>query len=131
MRIRTPGGGIVHRRETHLGTEVDASELLEQLRRATLLDRRGPVHHEVLAQAGRTDLAALEGHRHPWVAADVVQLALMRVEVSGEQIVAVDRHPDAGHLRSPPFPDGDEVAERSGTDQLLGAGGEGHTGGGV
>src|SRR3954451_4459961 len=76
-------GRVVHRRETHLRTEVDVGELLEQFRRAALFDRRRAVHDGVLAQPGRLDLSALERNGHARVTPDVPDLLLGRVEVSG------------------------------------------------
>jgi hypothetical protein len=86
-------------------------QLLEQLGRAALLDHGGAVGDEVLAQAGRPDLGALEGEGHPRVAPDVPDLELVRVEMRREQVVALDRHPDDGHVRRAVAADRGEVAE--------------------
>jgi hypothetical protein len=85
---------------------------LEQLRRPALLDRRRAVDDEVLEQAGRADRAALERERDARVAADVLELALVRVQVRGEQVVAVDRDPDQRDLGSAARADRREMAER-------------------
>src|SRR3954468_23804643 len=58
------GRWVVHRREAHLGAEVDVRQFLQQLRRAAFLDRRRPAYYCVLPQPRRLDLAALERQDH-------------------------------------------------------------------
>src|SRR5664279_3704647 len=45
-----------------------------------------------------------------------------------KQVLAVDRHPDAAHVGGAVAAHRDEVAERAGADQVLGAVGKGHRG---
>ena len=90
---------IVHRRELDVRSELHVRELLQQLGRTALLDRCAPAHDEVLAQPGRVDLRPLERDRHARIAPDIVELALVRVEVGADQIVAVDADPDTSHVR--------------------------------
>src|SRR4051794_22245413 len=112
---------IVHRRETHVRTQVDVGELLEQFGGAALLDRCCAVHDGVLEQSRRLDLAALERHGHARVTCNVLDLLQARVEVSGEQVVAVDPDPDAGHLRAAVGIRRHEMAKRTAADQILDA----------
>jgi hypothetical protein len=117
IRSRTPDGGssIAGNR---LGAQIDASELLQELRGATLLDPRHPVHDDVLAQTWRLDLGALERDGEAGLAPDVLELSQIRVEVGGEQIFSLDRRPDAGHLGSAVRIDRDQMAQRARLDQL-------------
>ena len=101
-------------------------ELLQQLGRAALLDRRPPVDDHVLAQSRRPHLGALERDRHVRVAADVLELPQPGIQMRGEQVVAVDGDPHARHLRPSLAADRDEMAESAAPDDLLGAVGEGH-----
>src|SRR3954453_3970836 len=126
MRMRMPGGRIVHRGKSNVGAEIDVRELLQELRRTALLDRGGPVDDELLVQTGRVYLGPLERERHARVAPHVLELALLRVQVRGHEVVAVDRHPHEGDLRRAARSDRDQVAERARADQVLGAVGQGH-----
>ena len=82
---------------------------------------------DVLAQAGWLDPGALERDRHPRVSSHVLELAQLRVQMRGDQLVAFDRG-QTQSLRTGVRVDGDQVAERARADQLLGAFGEGHGG---
>lgn len=57
-------GWLVDRWELHVRAEVHMRELLKQLRRPAILDRCPPAHHEILAQARRTERIPLERERH-------------------------------------------------------------------
>ncbi len=96
-------------------------KFLEQLGSAARLDGGAAVNDEVLPQARRLDLTALERDRHPGVAGDVLELALRRHQMGGEQVRSFDANPHAGDLRRAVGAEGDEVAQRAGADQVLGA----------
>src|SRR3954452_1081633 len=111
--------GVVHRREAHLWAEVHVREFLEQLRRATFLDRGGAVDDRVLPQPGRLDLAALERDNHARLTLDVLELLLRWVEMAGEQVVAVEADPHARDLRAAVLVGRHQVAQRAGPDQIF------------
>lgn len=98
--------------KAHIGAEVHARELLQELGSPALLNRCPAPDDEVLTQAGRADRAALEGDRDPGIAPDVLELPLPQIQVRGEQVLAIDRHPHTRNLRSPVTADRDEMAER-------------------
>src|SRR5262245_41255868 len=80
----------------------------------------------MVAQARRPDLAAFERDRYAGIAAHVLELALLRIQVGGEKVIAVDGDPDAGDLRRTACGDRDQVSERAAADQVLGALRKGH-----
>ena len=75
-------------------------ELLEQLGGAAILDLGAAVDDEVLAQPGGRMRVPSKEIATRGIAPHVLELALSRVEVGGEQLVALDPHPDAGDLRA-------------------------------
>lgn len=74
-------------------------EPLQKVRRAALLEARGSVDDEVLLQAWRLKLGAFERDRHTRVMPDVAQLLLRRVEMAGNDVVALEADPNAADLR--------------------------------
>ena len=72
------GRRVVHRREPDVRPEIGLGELLEELGRPAFLDRSGSVDDDVLAHSGVVDLGAFEGDHDSRVAADVLELLLIR-----------------------------------------------------
>src|SRR5215208_1413052 len=91
---------VVHRREADVGPEVDVCQLLQQLRGAALLDRCGSMHDGVLAQPRWLYLRALERDHDPRLARNVLDLLLVRIEMRGQEVVAVESDPHARDLRA-------------------------------
>jgi hypothetical protein len=110
-------GRIVHRRELDVRAEIDARQPLQQFRRAALDEARAPVDHQVLLQAGRLDLASLDRKRNARIAGHVLQLALIRSEMTGNEVVSVQPNPDARHLRRTVAIERDEMGKRTRLDQ--------------
>jgi hypothetical protein len=81
---------IAHGRERDVGPEIHVGEPLQELRCAARREPRVPVDDEVLLEAGRLDLGAFDRERYTGVARDVPQLALIRIQVSGDDLVAVE-----------------------------------------
>ena len=77
--------------------------------------------HDILAQPGRVDLAALEGEGHAGFPPDIFELSLVRIQVRCEQLVALHVHPHTRHLRAAVRVGRHQMAERARPDQLLGA----------
>jgi hypothetical protein len=93
------GGWVVHGWEPDIGPEVDVGESLQQLRRSTFYEARSPMDDEVLLQAGRLELGALDRECDPRVTGNVPELPQIRREMSRDDLVSVQSHPDARHLR--------------------------------
>jgi hypothetical protein len=96
-------------------------EFLEQLGSSAFLDRCPAVDDDVLAQARGLDPCSLEGERNAGVVPDVLKLALTRIEMRCEQLVTLDRIPNARHLRAPVPVARDQVAEGACPNELFGA----------
>ena len=73
-------------------------QALQELGRAALLDPSAPVDDQVLLEPGRLHDGSLQGQRDARIAFHVPQL-LLRVQVPGDDLVAVEADPDARDLR--------------------------------
>jgi len=69
-------------------------------------------HADLVARGG------LERNGDPWIAADVGQLALSTVQMSGDEFIAIQPHPDDGDLRRPVRVHGHEMSKGTRLDQL-------------
>jgi hypothetical protein len=101
-------------------------QALEELGRAAVLEPRPPVDDEVLLEAGRLDLGALDRERRPRVACDVPELLLPGPEMAGHDLVPVEAHPDTRDLGRAVAVQRHEVGERAGLDDRAGAFGKLH-----
>ena len=111
MWTTTPGGGSSIGGNFTSGPRYVCASRCEQLRAAALDDPGAAVHDEVLAQAHRVRLGALDRQRHARVAHDVVELAA-RAERGEDDVVALEADPDEADLRAAVGRDRDEVRER-------------------
>ena len=118
MCITWPGGGSSIGGNLISGPEVDAGKPLQELRRSARLESRTTVDDEVLLEAGRLHDGALDRERDTRVAGDVAELPLREAEMPGDDLVALEPDPDAGHLRRAVPVERDQVRERAGLDQL-------------
>lgn len=59
----------------------------------------------------------LEGQGDPRIAADIAEFALPPVQMSGNDLVALQTDPDDRDLRGPILVDGDEMSEGAGLDE--------------
>src|SRR5262245_40939951 len=92
-------------------------EPLQQLWRTSLGDAGAPVHDEVVLQARPVQTRSLDRDDDPLVALDVADL-LLPPQVTGDELVILEPHPDARHLRAAVGVERDEVGQRAGLDQL-------------
>src|SRR5262245_28240761 len=92
------GRRVIHVREPDVRAQVDLSEPLQELRSTALLDPGVPADDEVLAKSELVVPGALHRDDDARVALDVLHLLVSR-QVTAHDLVAVEPHPDAGHLR--------------------------------
>jgi len=115
-----PGRRVVHVGEPPLVAEVDVRQPLEQLGAATLLDPGRAVHHEVLVDVLVVPRLRLVRQHDAGVAADVLELALVGVQVCGDDVVTVHARPDADDVRAAVRVQRDDVGEVAAGDHLAG-----------
>lgn len=105
------GGRVLHRGEPDIGSQIDASQLLKEVSRATLSNAGSAVDDDVLVEPHLVARARLNGNSHPRIPTDVPDLAVFG-QVRRDKFVAVQPDPDDRHLRPTIGLEGYEVGQR-------------------
>ena len=91
--------------------------MLQEGRGAAFRDPRFAVHDEILSEAQRV-LAATEAREHDARVSPNVLHLLMKMQVTGNELVLLDAHPDDRDLRAAVAVEGRQVNQRRSGDEL-------------